>query len=201
MNETRSNRWVTIPNVLCMLRLIGSFAIIPLAIAERPYLALGVFLVLAVTDWIDGKVARWFDQRSRIGPKLDSLADVMMYVMLLFAVIWLRSELFLQELAWLVPGGTMFLVACGASLAKFGVLPSYHTRSAKTSWFLTIVAAVALFLDWSVWPLRVAAISVFIANLESIAITATLSESKTDVISYWAARRRSNAGHQSQDTP
>ncbi len=199
-NETIDDRWLTIPNALCLIRLFGSLTLIPAAIAGRPYVVLSLYLALAFTDWIDGKVARWFDQRSQIGPKLDSLADVSMYAMLLFALVWLRGEVFAREVLWLVPGAVMFVVACTAALIKFGSLPSYHTRSAKTSWLLTGLATISLFLDWSVWPLRIAALSVFIANLENTAITATLTEPATDVISLRAARRQRRATSGQQDS-
>ena len=190
IKKSKDDRWVTIPNALCLFRLFGSLTLIPAAIMGRPYLVLSLYLLLALTDLVDGKIARWFDQKSRIGPKLDSLADVTMYAVLLFALIWLRGEVLARELPWLVPPAVMFGTACAAALIKFGSLPSYHTRSAKTAWFLTLLAAISLFLDWSVWPLRIAALSVFVANLESTAITATLSEPKTDVISLRAARRQ-----------
>ena len=201
VRQSSGDRWMTIPNALCLFRLFGSLTLIPAAIAGRPIVVLAIYLVLAFTDWIDGKVARWFDQRSRIGPKLDSLADATMYGMLLFALVWLRGEVFRDELPWLAVAAIMFVVACSAALVKFGSLPSYHTRSAKTAWFLTVLAAISLFLDWSVWPLRIAALSVFVANLESTAITATLKEPRTDVISLQAARRRQQpaSGEQDQD--
>jgi CDP-diacylglycerol--glycerol-3-phosphate 3-phosphatidyltransferase len=183
------DRRLTIPNALCLVRLFGSLAIIPAAIADRPRWVLVLFVALATTDWIDGKLARALDQRSRIGPKLDSLADITMYAMLLFALVWLKSDVLVNQWPWLVPAGVLFVVACGGALWKFGSLPSYHTRSAKTTWFLTLVAAVALFLDGPIWPFRLALVSISIANLESIAITATLSRPMTDVISIFAARR------------
>jgi len=82
-----------------------------------------------------------------------------------------------------------FVIAITTARIKFGSFPSYHTRSAKTTWFLMVIAAIALFLDWSVWPLRIALLGVVVTNLESIAITATLSQPHTDVISLAAARR------------
>lgn len=194
MSESKQDRWVTIPNVLCLFRFLGSLALVPAAIAGRPRLALVLFLGLALTDWMDGKVARWLDQRSRIGPKLDSLADVTMYAMLLFALAWLRADVMLSELPWLIVVAAMFAIACAASVRKFGSLPSYHTRSAKTSWFLTSLAAISLLLDWSVWPLHIALLGIFVANLESTAITATLRRPRTDVISLRAARRLEQAG-------
>jgi cardiolipin synthase len=189
MPNNRRDRWLTIPNAICVFRFLGSFAIIPAVIAERPLVVLSLFVFLAMTDWVDGKLARALDQRSLIGPKLDSAADVAMYAMFLFAVSWLRADVLRSELLWVGAAAVCFAIAIAAALVKFGSQPSYHTLSAKTTWFLMVIAAIALFLDWSVWPLRIALLGVIVTNLESIAITATLSQPYTDVISLAAARR------------
>lgn len=189
MPGDRRDRWLTIPNAICVFRFLGSFAIVPAVIAERPLIVLSLFVFLAMTDWVDGKLARALDQRSLIGPKLDSAADVTMYAMFLFAVAWLRADVLRSEMPWVIGAAVCFVIAITTARIKFGSFPSYHTRSAKTTWFLMVIAAIALFLDWSVWPLRIALLGVVVTNLESIAITATLSQPHTDVISLAAARR------------
>ncbi|MDQ1689833.1 MAG: hypothetical protein QOK42_2808 [Frankiaceae bacterium] len=74
--EVVSDRVWTIPNVLSLLRLLG----VPLFL----YLALGpkadgwAFAVLAVgalTDYLDGKIARALGQTSKLGQLLDPAAD------------------------------------------------------------------------------------------------------------------------------
>ena len=34
-----------------------------------------IFAVASITDWLDGKLARWLDQYSKLGEALDPLAD------------------------------------------------------------------------------------------------------------------------------
>jgi len=100
MTGDRRDRWLTIPNAICVFRFLGSFAIVPAVIAERPLIVLSLFVFLAMTDWVDGKLARALDQRSLIGPKLDSAADVTIYAMFLFAVAWLRADVLRSEMPW-----------------------------------------------------------------------------------------------------
>ena len=189
LQKIADDRWLTVPNVLCLIRLLGSLTLVPAAISGRADVVIALFVALALTDGIDGLIARWCNQRSRIGPKLDSLADVAMFSMLMFALFWLRSDVIFQELLWLLIAAITFCVACGAAVWKFGVLPSYHTMSAKASWICTVLAALSLLLNWSIWPLRIATAAVFLANLESIAITAMLARPESDVASLAAARR------------
>ena len=189
VEDKAPDRWLTLPNGICVARFAGSFMIIPFVIAERSIIVLTLFLLLAITDWIDGKLARWFDQRSRIGPRLDSIADITMYSVFLFAAAWLHGDVFVGELPLLVTAGTCFFLGCLASIIKFRRFPSYHTRAAKISWFLMVLAATAIFMQWSVWPFRVALVVVSYANLESVLITYALSQPTTDIASFRAARR------------
>lgn len=185
-NAPKERRW-TIPNALCAVRWAGSLGLVPLAVAEQPYWILALFLILAATDWLDGKLAVWLDQRSALGPRLDSIADATMYGGLLFAVGWLQGQVLVAEWMWVAAALSTYAVSCVASLLKFGRLPSYHTRTAKAAWLFMVVAAVALFLNWSILPLRLAMLSVAAANLEAILITIILPRWQADVISCFVA--------------
>jgi len=189
-----TDRWLTIPNALCMIRLLGAFVLPALAIVDRPVAFVVTYLVLTSTDWIDGKLARWLNQESKIGPKLDTIADVTMYGGLLFGLIWLFGETLMNEIVWLGVPVLAYAASCAASLFKFHRLPSYHTRAAKISWFVVLIAVLALTLDWSIWPLRIAAMAVFVTNLEALLITVVLSTKQNDVPSIFHAARTNAAG-------
>ncbi len=187
-------RYVTIPNALCVVRFVGSFGLGALALIGEPQAFFYTFLFLTGTDWIDGKLAKWFDQRSAIGPKLDSVADVAMYAALLFGSVGLKGTVLLAEAVWIGCALATYAISCVASLIKFRRFPSYHTRSAKTSWLLVLVAAGALFLKWSIWPLRVAMVGVTLANLEAILLTSRLQTWTSDIRSILDVSRTSRTG-------
>lgn len=76
MSETVDRGLWTVPNALSVLRL----ALIPVFIwlllgADSPGWAVMVLFVSGASDWLDGKLARWLDQSSRIGELLDPAAD------------------------------------------------------------------------------------------------------------------------------
>jgi len=69
---------MNIPNTLTMLRI----ALIPLFVilfwlpfTWTDFAAATVFLLAAITDWLDGYLARKLDQTSRLGAFLDPVAD------------------------------------------------------------------------------------------------------------------------------
>jgi cardiolipin synthase len=66
----------TIPNLLTVVRFMGVPLFIWLVLAQREYGAgVIVLAVMAGTDWIDGYIARRFDQASKLGRVLDPIAD------------------------------------------------------------------------------------------------------------------------------
>lgn len=71
----------TIPNVLSLLRLLGVPLFLWLLLGSHANqlaadgYALLVLVVSGITDWLDGKLARWLNQQSRFGEQLDPLAD------------------------------------------------------------------------------------------------------------------------------
>lgn len=70
------DRVLTIPNLLTVVRFMGVPLFIWLVLSQKEYgSAVLVLAIMASTDWIDGYVARRFDQASKLGRVLDPIAD------------------------------------------------------------------------------------------------------------------------------
>jgi len=185
----RSQRIVTVPNLLCAVRLLGSFVLIALAVVGRGEAFLGLFVALAITDWLDGKLAIVLRQKSELGARLDSWADAALYTALLVGSLWLHGSTVRQELGWILAAVLSYAVSTIAGFWKFGRWPSYHTRAAKTSWLLIIVAVVFVFEGWAAWPLRAAAAAVALTNVEAVSITLLSADWRADVESIFHVLR------------
>ncbi|MBY6158304.1 CDP-diacylglycerol--glycerol-3-phosphate 3-phosphatidyltransferase [Pseudooceanicola nitratireducens] len=84
---------MTLPNILTLVRLLAAPGIILVfLLIPRPYadwLAFGLFVGASVTDYIDGYLARKWNQISRIGTMLDPIADKAMVALALLALaVW-----------------------------------------------------------------------------------------------------------------
>ena len=113
-----SDRVVTIPNALSVLRLLGVPLFLWLILGpEADGWALVVLMVSGFTDYADGQIARRLNQQSRIGELLDPAAD-RLYI---FATV---LGLALRDIIpwWLV----IALVARDVALAL--TLPVLHRR-------------------------------------------------------------------------
>lgn len=189
--EPAADRYLTIPNLLCLVRLLGSLVLIPIALQGNNQLFFWTFLFLAATDWVDGKLAILLDQRSLFGARLDSWADAALYAALAFGLLVLYGETLATEMLWIALALGSYLVSTTAGFWKYRRWPSYHTRAAKTSWLLTALAVIALFTDWSTLPVRIAAVAILLTNLEAIAITWISPHWQADVATLYHAWRRS----------
>jgi cardiolipin synthase len=69
------SRVITLPNALSALRLVGVPFFLWLVLNEHDELAVAVLMVSGFTDWLDGKIARRWNQMSRVGALLDPAAD------------------------------------------------------------------------------------------------------------------------------
>jgi len=188
-----TNRLLTVPNFLCVIRLVGSFVLIPIAWQGKNEVFLWFFIFLAMTDWFDGKLAILLNQRTVLGARLDSWADAALYAALLFGLLTMYGATMRSELVWIGAALVSYLISTGAGFWKYKRWPSYHTRAAKTSWFLTAFAVIALFSDWALWPLRVAAVAVTITNFEALLITIISPTWRADVTSIYHAWRDGSA--------
>ncbi len=86
------SKLLNLPNFLTLCR-IGSIPIFLIFLTRQRYAeALYVFAAAALTDGLDGAVARWFDSRTELGAFLDPFADKLMLVSA-FVVLTIDGEL------------------------------------------------------------------------------------------------------------
>ncbi len=170
-DEGRTTRVLTVPNFLCLIRLLGSFVLVAIACTGNDRHFLWLFVALTMTDWVDGKLAILLNQRTVLGARLDSWADATLYAALLAGALILQGATLAAEAAWIIPAVASYAISTLAGFWKFKRWPSYHTRAAKTSWFLILAGAVCLFGGWSLWPLRIALAAIALTNLEALLIT------------------------------
>jgi cardiolipin synthase len=101
-----SNRVLTIPNGLSLLRLLGVPVFLWLVLGpHQDAWAVGLLIASAATDWLDGKIARAFNQQSKLGEALDPAADRLYIAATLIALAvrniipwWLVALLAVREL-------------------------------------------------------------------------------------------------------
>lgn len=97
--------WITVSRLLAVPVLLYGLQS-PNQGEDIRWLCLGIFLVAALTDWLDGFVARRFDQVTDLGKFLDPLVDKLLILCPLIALVglqeipaWTVAMLLIRELA------------------------------------------------------------------------------------------------------
>jgi len=136
---------LTVPNILSLLRLAGVPLFLWLLLGpQEDGWALAVLVFSALTDWLDGKLARWLDQMSRLGQLLDPAAD-RLYIIATLAAFLIRGIL----PWWVVAALVLREVVVGVSilvLRRAGFLPPEVTYIGKGATFVLMYAFPFLLL-------------------------------------------------------
>ncbi len=172
------------------MRIFGSGFLIGLAVYDQYVWFVVLYFFLSLTDWVDGKIARYLNQQSDIGAKLDSAADSILYASLLVGGGILLGDVLLQHWPWMLVAFLIYNAHVAYGFWKFRKKPVYHTLGAKTSWFLGTVATLCILGQIAVWPLFVAMVSVTLTNIEAMAITRSLEQWEADIPSLYHLWRR-----------
>ena len=105
------DRVFTIPNALTVLRFMGVPLFVWLVLAQEDYgIAVVVLVVMAGTDWIDGYVARRFDQASNLGRVMDPLADRLALIAVAVTLVIAGVVHWLYLAALLVPDAVLLVL-------------------------------------------------------------------------------------------
>ena len=100
---------------------VGVFYL-PLTAIEQNFVATAAFLVAAVTDWVDGWLARKLNQTSAFGAFLDPVADKLMVAAALVMLVQLnRAD---AMLAFIIIGREIAISALREWMAKIGAAKS-----------------------------------------------------------------------------
>jgi cardiolipin synthase len=142
--ELVSDRIVTVPNALSALRLLAMPLVWIDIVGDRPVRALLVLFVLVSTDWIDGYVARRFNQITKLGKVLDPISDRVLVTVVVLALV--SADI----VAWWAIAGILvrdvLVAAVGLALLSKGAGTPAVTRLGKTATFALMSALPALLL-------------------------------------------------------
>ncbi|MGB9376801.1 MAG: CDP-alcohol phosphatidyltransferase family protein [Mycobacteriales bacterium] len=116
------DRVLTVPNALSLLRLLGVPLFVYLLLGPHADLAaLAVLALAGFTDYLDGRLARAWNQESRLGQLLDPLAD-RLYIFATLVTFVLR-DVIPWQLAVALVARDVFLALCLPVLRWYGYGP------------------------------------------------------------------------------
>lgn len=173
--------FLTFPNSLCLLRLALAPVLLVLAWYGRHDFFIPVLLSAFLLDAVDGPLARYLHQESQLGPRLDTTADVAIYLVLPVCIWWLWPDLIRSEWIYVLLIVTSIVVPMIAGFTKFRRPTSYHTWLVKAAASITVISTFVLLLGGPALPFRIASFICLAAGLEEVLITLAMESPKSNV--------------------
>ncbi len=136
---------MTLPNFITTIRIILAPVFVIYLINDRFLPALIVFLMCAVSDGLDGMLARVLNQRSKLGAYLDPIADKLLLVAAFVTLAvrghlpaWLTVLVFSRDIMILLG-----VIVLSLNRMEFIVKPSPVSKVTTWLQFITIVAVLS----------------------------------------------------------
>jgi CDP-diacylglycerol--glycerol-3-phosphate 3-phosphatidyltransferase/cardiolipin synthase len=166
---------LNVPNLLTWLRIV----MIPVVIGvfylpdawltgwQRNLIATSVFIVAAITDWLDGYLARKLNQTSAFGAFLDPVADKLMIAAALIVLVELdRAN---AIIAFVIIGREIAISAMREWMAKIGQSRSVAVNLlGKVKTISQMIAVPMLLYHDAIGPIRVQRIGTWLIYVAAI---------------------------------
>ncbi len=136
---------LTIPTLLTLLRIV----LIPVLVIVfylptdwANVVALAIFIVAGITDWLDGWIARRYGMTSAFGAFLDPVADKLMVAIALILIVQRNPDVWLAVSSAVIIGREITVSALREWMAELG--EGARVRVAWTGKIKTILQMVAI---------------------------------------------------------
>ena len=153
-----------------------------LAHAQMPTAFAALLIPVMLSDVIDGWLARKLAAESTLGATLDSIADILLAVAIMYAIWALHPYVFQQHGAVLIGLAAWLALGHVGSLLRYGRLASFHTHLIRAGIFAASIFVLTLFLyDFVPWGLYLAAAICALGGLEHFVMLALIREWKPNI--------------------
>ncbi len=165
---------MTIPNLLTLLRIFLIPVLVLVFYLPFPWVNIAtacIFALAAVTDWLDGYLARRLQQVSALGAFLDPVADKLMVAVVLVLLVEADPSPWLSIPAAIIIGREITISALREWMAELGKRATVAVSMlGKLKTVAQMVALVMLLLSETVWGLPV-----YTIGLVCLYVAATLT--------------------------
>jgi cardiolipin synthase len=135
-------RWLNLPNAFTALRILLAPLVIVAVLQGRHWQALEWFLVAAVTDVVDGALARRLDKPTAIGAYFDPIADKCLLSGVFLALGW--SRMVPRWMVAIVLGRDLYILLAASACLLWTPLRKFPpSLLGKASTFMQISTVVA----------------------------------------------------------
>lgn len=165
-------KFLTIPNCITLLRMVGTVVMAFLEPLSKEFFA--VYTLTGLTDVLDGFIARVTKTVSRFGAKLDSVADLLFYAVMLLRIL----PVLVKRLPWYIWAAVAVVLALRlaayiAAAVKEKQFAAHHTILNKITGFTVFCVPYILPLSFAAQLCWIPCIVGGLASTEELLIQTT----------------------------
>jgi len=186
-----------IPNAITAARLASVPVLAWLAFHGMDSAFTALLIPALASDVVDGWLARKLQAVSPLGTTLDSIADICLMLVIVYAIWPLHPQVYLEHGWVIISVLILWVFAHAASFFRYGRLASFHTQLIRAGIFAFSLFALVLFLFGFVpWMLYLAGGLCALGAVEHFALLMLLPEWTPNLHGGFpeALRRRRAAG-------
>ncbi len=134
---------LTVPNVLSLMRIVIIAPFVMAVLSDDYITAVSILIISALTDFLDGAIARKFDQITDLGKMLDPTADKLTLMAVMVCVGIKFPEVFpfmviliMKEVIMLAAGAVMVTLGCTPPAAK------WYGKVATAMFYVSIITII-----------------------------------------------------------
>ena len=159
----------TPPNICTFIRIVGTLCLFLTEPLTLPFFI--VYGICGVSDVVDGTLARLTNTETAFGAKLDSIADILFYGVMIIRLLPNLISLFTPHV-WMLIAAAAFVRICSyiVGAIKFKKFVSLHTLMNKITGFAVFTVPFILNLTFALWYCIGVVIIAFIASAEELLI-------------------------------
>ncbi len=177
---------LTIPNSLSLSRLIFLPLLYFFLWREQLILFFVAFTILGSTDFLDGYLARKWNQVSRLGKVLDTIADMFFYISVAYFLYYLYPQAILSNRYFLIAAFTVYGLSFLIPLILYKRAYTLHTMILRSNAVLVFFMMLLSFMMNTTLLLSLVLIVFIIGFLEEILIFIRFGPVDQDTTSYFA---------------
>jgi len=182
-------QWVNIPNTLSLSRLVF-LPLLYLLLWKNQITSFFVsFSILGSTDFFDGYLARKWNQVTRLGKSLDTVADMFFYISVAYFLWVLSPEAIVTNRLLLIFTFSVYALTFLVPLIKFKKPYTIHTRLLRSNATFVYIMMILSSMMNTTFILSVILILFLIGFLEEILIFIKFGEVDQDTSSYFDASK------------
>jgi CDP-diacylglycerol--glycerol-3-phosphate 3-phosphatidyltransferase len=167
--DVKSNRLANVPNAITGFRIVGSAVL--LFVPPLSFFFYILYALCGISDAVDGFIARRFKLTGELGAKLDSIADLLFYAVMLTHIIpFLVPRV--PHVVWYCVGAlvALRLFTYGYATAKYHRFPSLHTYTNKLTGMVLFAVPFLLLFAKATTVSFIACAVVAVSSIEELLI-------------------------------